>query len=987
MPVRFPFAALAICSALSLLLFYHSGPDIAYTLSPQGCRMSWMSPSYVLQSAFDDSWSPFASRYSLFLYREVGWESPEMNPPAAQLHGSPVLFIPGNAGSSHQVRSIASSATRQFFSSPYHISPEFAKNGRKALDFFALEFNEDLSAFHGSTLDAEIRYARSAIDYILSLYAAGSQPATITVLAHSMGGVVATALLPHSNISALITMSTPHTLPPARLDRRIEAIYFSNQDVLLSDSTPILSLCGGATDLMVPAESCILHEPLSETDGHADISLPYRRTVFTSALEGAWTGVGHREIVWCHQVRWRIARAALELATVSSRVERENVLDKWLRDGHMLPPASPFDTGLDLNTLREDEIEYLETLTPLVLSGPTHSRTYLLPIPHSALRISFTLYLSRGSLAPIASHTPLPLRISVFHCQGSACTTLKPTTLKLVPEPIPNKPFPAPDEGADESEGVIVFGSEVSGGTHIAIRVEGADGRGWVVANYDNPNYVVSDVGPLGLIFSKANVVLQEDSLRTDMHFPRLLSNALLVYRAVPVFKDSSSCADALLPPLLQHTSHPSETHYFRLVAQEPSPRPILLHSHASGPFLSSDIKHPIFSTGCNLTIYSSNEQKCAVSSIEISIDWWGTLGRWGSRYAQAAVTWGGGVCALLICSFWGVSPYITAATSVTQSLHHFISHTFPRLLLASVLVSLLPLPVPFWVGNAGEPIFVAVAPILGITAVGLVVISWIVLRISVSAAAWFLKKVGNVRREDLSHRSSALISMGFVFLLIFVIIPWQVAFLGAWIYHFYTCAVHFTSASPIQASSNSSETISLMPRLHSSPSRLSISLENSQSPETQLPPSPLPPQRVASLYPSADGSAGNEQLHLLLLMTWLLPIVAPVLAVWVRTVGSSGIRAIWGSGSGWGADRNVFVVAPWLITVEWASVGGDFITARTGAARVSARLGMILLAIVAFFVGPRQAFIVLEVSSAVLTLVLVHNVGPRYWGGLGWNL
>jgi hypothetical protein len=37
--------------------------------------MSWMSPSYVLQNGFDTSWSPLARRYSLWLYREVGWDS------------------------------------------------------------------------------------------------------------------------------------------------------------------------------------------------------------------------------------------------------------------------------------------------------------------------------------------------------------------------------------------------------------------------------------------------------------------------------------------------------------------------------------------------------------------------------------------------------------------------------------------------------------------------------------------------------------------------------------------------------------------------------------------------------------------------------------------------------------------------------------------------------------------------------------------------
>ena len=65
-------------SLLGVLTFYRAGLDIVKTLSPQGCRMSWMSPSYVLQPNFDRSWSPLAGRYSLWLYREVGWESNEV---------------------------------------------------------------------------------------------------------------------------------------------------------------------------------------------------------------------------------------------------------------------------------------------------------------------------------------------------------------------------------------------------------------------------------------------------------------------------------------------------------------------------------------------------------------------------------------------------------------------------------------------------------------------------------------------------------------------------------------------------------------------------------------------------------------------------------------------------------------------------------------------------------------------------------------------
>lgn len=66
--------SLGLFSLAALAFFYHASLDIAQNLSPQGCRMSWMSPSYHLQHKFDSTWTPLARRYGLWLYREEGWE-------------------------------------------------------------------------------------------------------------------------------------------------------------------------------------------------------------------------------------------------------------------------------------------------------------------------------------------------------------------------------------------------------------------------------------------------------------------------------------------------------------------------------------------------------------------------------------------------------------------------------------------------------------------------------------------------------------------------------------------------------------------------------------------------------------------------------------------------------------------------------------------------------------------------------------------------
>ena len=76
--------ALGLLSLVFSAVLYYAALDTVRSLSPQGCRMSWMSPSYVLQTRFDRSWSPLAARYSLWLYREVAWEGNEVSPLSPQ---------------------------------------------------------------------------------------------------------------------------------------------------------------------------------------------------------------------------------------------------------------------------------------------------------------------------------------------------------------------------------------------------------------------------------------------------------------------------------------------------------------------------------------------------------------------------------------------------------------------------------------------------------------------------------------------------------------------------------------------------------------------------------------------------------------------------------------------------------------------------------------------------------------------------------------
>lgn len=65
---------LVLAAAACYFMYYFSwlANNSPVDISPEGCEMSWMSPHYILQTEFNKSWTPLASRYSLWLYRERG---------------------------------------------------------------------------------------------------------------------------------------------------------------------------------------------------------------------------------------------------------------------------------------------------------------------------------------------------------------------------------------------------------------------------------------------------------------------------------------------------------------------------------------------------------------------------------------------------------------------------------------------------------------------------------------------------------------------------------------------------------------------------------------------------------------------------------------------------------------------------------------------------------------------------------------------------
>lgn len=89
--------------------------------------------------------------------------------------GHPVLFIVGNADSYRQVRSLGSVA--------YRMNDE----KKKRLDYFSIDFNEELSALFGGVLDQQTEFVAHSIRTILSLY---KSKRTIILVGNSIGGLL-----------------------------------------------------------------------------------------------------------------------------------------------------------------------------------------------------------------------------------------------------------------------------------------------------------------------------------------------------------------------------------------------------------------------------------------------------------------------------------------------------------------------------------------------------------------------------------------------------------------------------------------------------------------------------------------------------------------------------------------------------------------------------------------------------------------------------
>ncbi|SCV00959.1 LAMI_0G08394g1_1 [Lachancea mirantina] len=572
----FFFFWLGLVSFLIALICSFSGP-FSGADSAQ-CRGIYMYPAYARITGFDTNYSRLAKKYHLYLYREQGKDREPAADNVISLDGIPVLFIPGNAGSFKQVRSIAAAAAELYFENKDAIVNPNARN----LDVFTADFNEDFTAFHGRTMLDQAEYLNEAMRYILTLYessnAVGPPPRSVLILGHSMGGVVARVMPTLKNyvpasINTIITLSSPHAVAPATFDGDIIKIYddvnefwvqsYENASSSFAQNVSLISITGGILDTVLPADYTIVEHLIPYENGF---------TTYTTTIPGVWTPVDHLAIVWCDQLRKVLARLLLEIVDFKTPY-KTIALPSRMREfrKHLLTGLESYTTQ-DL-TLRNDanynnleiseDAQYIDANEFVLLGemGSRYDRIFELPKQLDSYR--FTALYSDGVE-----------EVQIFFCKAMSSDYLPDKQLNeltgcllatsdfvTIPSSAPGTKFPADSsEGGSQEPYHFLHVNETVLSTYEFILLKAPSVQkksSFFVAELstDIDSMQIKD-GPLSFLFTRREYEFSGGSLFKEINFPHIW-NSLISYRV----SVNSAQRDPLFQPILkQSVERPFET-------------------------------------------------------------------------------------------------------------------------------------------------------------------------------------------------------------------------------------------------------------------------------------------------------------------------------------------------------------------------------------------------------------------------------------------
>ncbi|KAK3353469.1 PGAP1-like protein-domain-containing protein [Lasiosphaeria hispida] len=717
--------------------------SVTRQLDSKGCRMSYMRPGYARLDDFDTEHTRFASKYSLYLYREQGIDH------GSKVKGIPILFIPGNAGSYKQVRPIAAEAANYFHDVLQH-DEQAVKAGVRSLDFFTVDFNEDITAFHGQTLLDQAEYLNEAIRYILSLYLDPRvsdrdpdlpDPTSVIVLGHSMGGVVARTMLIMPNyqsnsINTIVTMSAPHARPPVSFDGQIVKIYQDINDYWRhaysqqwANNNPLwhvtlVSIAGGGLDTVVPSDYASVESLVPDTHGF---------TAFTTTIPNVWTSMDHQAILWCDQFRKVFARAIYDVVDVSRatqtkpRAERMRVFKRWFLTGMetVAEKTVPLKDPTTLLTLEDNSNSIIaqgERLVLRRLGASSTGRAHLLPIPPpgSPDLKRFTLLTDQKLDNPGENGRLEVLFCSVFPLQAGQATTVFPSQINLsgettgstrlacknaasdviaLPASYPTSRHPFSAEGEREMSPFSYLQYEVddiSEHQFVAIVDKATTSTAcFVIAEFSDhsQSHRTTHISLRRLLSLGMRLRLPaERPMVTEIKVPSLQSS-LLAYNLEISNQACKENMELFSPLLRQYLTEPYESKYFVNV------RHATVSLHGVAPYVPPPLTRRSGEDGLIFQFWTDPTCNSNIE-VKLTVDAMGSLGKLYMRYRTVFAAFPLLVVALVLRKQFRIYDSAGVFVSFSESLDMCLRQSIP-LMLASLTILSLSIGSPAPAGNA----------------------------------------------------------------------------------------------------------------------------------------------------------------------------------------------------------------------------------------------------------------------------------------------
>ncbi|OLN95667.1 GPI inositol-deacylase [Colletotrichum chlorophyti] len=658
---------------------------------------------------------------------------------AVTLRGVPVLFIPGNAGSYKQVRPIAAEAANYYHEFLQH-DEAATTAGARNLDFFTVDFNEDITAFHGQTMLDQAEYLNEAIRYILSLYMDPRMsardpvlpdPTSVLVLGHSMGGIVARTMLIMPNyqsnsINTIITMSAPHSRPPVTFDGQIVKIYedineywrraysqkWANNNPLWH--VTLVSIAGGGLDTVVPSDYASVEPIIPETHGF---------TVFTTGIPKVWTSMDHQAILWCDQFRKVVARAMYDVIDVhrpsqtKPRAERMRVFKKWFLTGmeSIAEQNLPLEAPTTLLTL-EDNSNAIKTqgerLILRQLGEEPRPRAHLLPVPPqgSPEGKRFTLLTDIG-LDKSGEHGKLEvLFCSVFPLQPGQATTLFAMNMDLSRDSTGStrlacknaasdsillppstkslrQPFSLDNEPPTRPFSYLQYDIEDIADHQFVAVIDKAvkPTQGFVVAEFSDhsQSHRTRHISLRRLLaFGMTLRLPSHRPMVAEINIPTLQSS-LIAYNLEIGSQTCERVPELFSPLIRQHLAQPYESKFFV------NARHASISMHGIAPFVPPPLRHKAnHEQGLSLQFWTDPTCDSTIH-VKLKVDVLGSLGKLYMRYRTVFAAFPLLVVALVLRKQFRVYDTTGTFISFSESLDLCLRQSLPLMLLSLTFLSL----------------------------------------------------------------------------------------------------------------------------------------------------------------------------------------------------------------------------------------------------------------------------------------------------------